>query len=402
MSPRRLIAALSPLLLLARPAPAHACGGMIFPAHSERVFGMSDQELLVVFAEAETVLVASAGYQDVSAADLAFVLPLAAAPTDVRDADRALFVALDERSAPRVDIFVDDGGGGGGGCAADGGGKGFGDGDVMVLQRGATATYEWVVVGGDTGTAIAAWLGDAGYTLPADYAAAFDRYVADDWFFFAAKVRPDVQTAALSPIELHLPPEQPETFEIPLGIAAYSLPPGEPLRITTYLWAGGPVRPADDEARAVDDADLIARSEDETNYPVLEREILDQGAWLIDFSDAVAVADLQAAYAEGVDAGLVKFEEGAPKAIDDFFERSGQSGGHLTRLRAELRPEKLHDLALRRDPDLAVDNVHRAVLDQRPAGACAFETRGRLLDLLLLGGALLWLRPRRRTSARTS
>ncbi|WP_420829416.1 DUF2330 domain-containing protein [Nannocystis pusilla] len=90
---------------LTRPAPAAACGGMVFPEHEARVGGMSDQELAVVFGVEETVLVASARYEGVDAAEFAFVLPLASAPADVRDGDPALFLALDEYSAPRVAIY---------------------------------------------------------------------------------------------------------------------------------------------------------------------------------------------------------------------------------------------------------------------------------------------------------
>ena len=88
------------------PAVAWPCGAMVFPQHEERPGGMSDQELLVAFAADQTVLVASAGYEGIDPAAFAFLLPIAAEPTEVRDADPALFIALDDESAPRVSIFL--------------------------------------------------------------------------------------------------------------------------------------------------------------------------------------------------------------------------------------------------------------------------------------------------------
>lgn len=404
MSSARLhVALVLSSLILVRPTAAEACGAMVFPGHETRVGGMSDQELLVAFAAEETVLVASAGYSGVQAADFAFVLPLASEPSEVRDADPALFVALDEFSAPRVRITVDDGTLDtiGFSCGAvDGANKGFGGGDeVKVHQRGATATYEWVVVGGESGTAIATWLADEGYPLPDGYAAAFEPYVADGWSFFAAKVLPAAEDGSLRPIEIHLPASKPEAFEIPLAIAGQSLSPGLPLAITTYLWTGGgPLLPANYSAQAVDDDELVALSESATNYDALERALREgdpEGVWIIDSSTEVLVEELTAAYAAGVEDGRVTNDPGAAAAIDDFFARLGDSGGHLTRLRGELAADQLRDLQLRRATGPLVDSVHVAVYDTRLQTGCAVEG-GRMANLLVVVPVLLWIRPRRR------
>lgn len=407
MSIGRLSATLLPLLLLVRPAPAQACGAMVFPDHGQRVGGMSDQELLVAFAAEETVLVASAGYAGVNAAEFAFLLPLASAPAEVRDADPAIFVALDEFSAPRVAVQVDDGSLGtiGFGCGAVDGSnsKDFGGGgEVKVHQRGTTATYEWVVVGGESGTAIATWLTDAGYVLPADYAAALESYVTKGWSFFAAKVLATGEDGALQPIEIHLPASEPEAFEIPLAIAAHSLSPGRPLGITTYLWTGGgPLLPQNYEAQAVDDDELVAISESATNYDALERSIIEgdpEGTWIIDASTEVLEGELAAAYEGGVEAGRVVPAAGSRAAIDDFFARLGETGGHLTRLRGELAAEQLRDLRLRRASGPLVDSAHVAVYDATTG--CAVGRGHRLANLLWLLPVLAWVRPRRRVSGR--
>lgn len=412
-TPARLGAlALTGALTLGHTPDAEACGGMLFPDHEQRVGGMSDQEIFVAFGNDETVLVASAGYQGVSAADFAFLLPLASSPADVRDADPALFIALDEHAAPRISIYLDDGDEPSGGCGALAGKSlndapgGFGnDGDeVMVHQRGQTATYEYVVIGGDTGSAVADWLTAEGYVLPTDYAAALDPYVSDGWFFFAAKVLPDATNGALAPIELHLPPAAPEAFEIPLAIAAHSLAPDEPLGITTYLWADGPLLPDGYTAEPIDGSELVATSDSESNYAELERAVLDgdpQGAWIIDASRSTSADEIEYSYQSAVEAGRVDPGTSDVAFVSDFFDRLGGRSGHLTRVRTELRADQLRDMPLRRSAGTQVNNRHAATFHDDAAeddsGCAVARTRHWPGPLLLLLPVLAALRPRRRT-----
>lgn len=391
---------------LAHSAPANACGGMVFPGHEARVGGMSDQELAVVFGADETVLVASARYEGVEAAEFAFVLPLASAPAEVRDGDPALFLTLDELSAPRVAVFEnqDESMGLCGSSDKAGGGNSLGDGmggrgDVMVLDRGETATYEYVVIGGDTGVAIADWLADAGYPLPADYAAALEPYVAGEWSFFAAKVKPGADSGVLAPIELHLPPAQPATFEVPLAIATHSMKPGAELRLTTYFLAGGPVLPANYAAQAVDDDELVALSASETNYDALEAAVLasdPEGAWVIDFSNPLYAGALGEAFDEGTWAGRIDPEAASRAWLDEFATRAKLDGLHLTRLRTALKPAQVRDLTLRAASGPPVDNVHAATYDPDAGEGCQIDRTGRLPQLLLLLPVLAWIRRRPR------
>jgi hypothetical protein len=390
---------------------------MVFPAHEQRVGGMSDQELLVAFTASETVLVASAGYQGVDAATFAFILPLASNPSDVRDADPALFIALDEHAAPRIAIYLDEGDAAGGGCGttrsggandfAEAGGEGGGDeGDVMVHQRGQTATYEWVVVGGDTGNAVADWLTAEGYPLPADYAAALEPYVTDGRFFFAAKVLADADSGALAPIELHLPASPPEVFEIPLAIAAHSLPPDESLGITAYFWADGALLPEGYASQVVTHGEVRALSESESNYAELEREILDgdpQGAWIIDQSGITILEQLQNAYGTALDFGRADPQTSDGAFVPAFFARLGASEGHLTRVRTELRADQLRDMPLRRSADTLHDNYYELTWVEDEAEGCAIDRAKRLGGaLLLLVPVLALVRPRRGRVRRAS
>jgi len=407
--------ALATALSLHSPA-ADACGGMVFPAHEARVGGMSDQEIFVAFGDDQTVLVASAGYQGVDAADFAFLLPLASNPTEVRDGDPSLFIALDEHSAPRVSIVLDEGEEpSGGGCGAQAGnsrgdfsnGGDEGGGDVMVHQRGQTATYEYVVVGGDTGSAVADWLTDEGYPLPADYAAALEPYVSDGSFFFAAKVLPEAESGALAPIELRLPASPPEAFEIPLAIASHSLAPDEPLRITAYLWFEGALLPEGYPSQAIDQSELVATSDSESNYTALERAVLEsdpQGAWIIDMSGLTLEEQLEAAYSNAVGAGHADPETSDGRYVAELFARLGTSEGHLTRVRAELRADQLRDMPLRRSVDTQVDNHHELTFHEdesnEETGCAIGRGHGFGGALLLLAPVLAALRPRRRRVTR--
>ncbi len=338
-------------LALTPTTPAHACGGMVFPDHGTRVGGMSEQELLVAFTPDKTVLVASAGYKGATGSP-AFILPLPAQPTLVTQTDAGVLVALDELTAPEVVITLpsdDSGGGGFCGAALDGGGigNGRGDGDVMVLQRGSTADYEYVVVGGDTGESITDWLTMAGYVLPADYADALTPYIAGGNFIFAAKVKSTVAEGALAPIELHLPAQDPGSFSIPYGLAAHSLPPGETLSLTTYLLASGTVVPGNYPFAAIDQADLIATSETETNYQELYNNAIGDpdGAWVVDASlEPFATADLNSSINTAIENGRGTGAD--PAAVTAFTERVTLSGARLTRIRTTLGADQLRDLTL--------------------------------------------------------
>lgn len=398
---------------LAPSTPARACGGMVFPGHAQRVGGMSQQEVFVAFTDKDTTVVASAGYEGIDAADFAFLLPLPEEPVIVIEADPALFQALDEYTAPTVETYTFDSGSGSGGfgCgaglrndAAPGSGSGSSNGEVMVGQRGQTASYDWVVLGGTTGMAVAEWLEGEGYPLPADYATAIQPYV-DDSFFFAAKVRSEAIDGALRPIELHLHATMPEAFEIPFGLAAHSLSPGQDLGITTYLWYEGAILPENYGTGFIGPEEVTALSETETDYAQREQEILDSdpdGVWIIDFSGHASAANIEYAYSWGVDEGRIDPTSSNPAFLDDFFIRYlEQDEGHLTRLRARLTAEQLRDLRLRRSAGTEVSNIHLAYYeadddDSSESGTCTVGSRRRLpLGLVLLLPLVAWLRPRR-------
>ncbi|MBA3546639.1 MAG: DUF2330 domain-containing protein [Nannocystis sp.] len=390
-------------LALIHTAPAHACGGMVFPEHSERVGGMSEQELFVAFTPDSTVLLASAGYKGATGSP-AFILPLPAEPTMVSQAGTGVLLALDELSAPSVSISrASDNSGGGfcGGSLNDAGGLGNGgergDGDIMVLQRGSTADYDYVVVGGDTGEDITAWLATAGYVLPADYGAALTPYVDSGNFIFAAKVKSSAADGALAPIELHLPPGDPAAFAIPFGLAAHSLPPGESLTITAYVLATGTVVPGNYGARAIDRAALVADSETESNYQALYDEAVAEagGAWVVDASfGEFATTDLTRALDSAIAAG--RADSADRPGVAAFADRVPLTGARLTRFRTTLGAEQLHDMTLTKATLDPVDPALGVIYDPDAGTSCSLGSRRSVPLGALLLPLLLLLRRRRR------
>lgn len=379
---------------------AHACGGMVLPDHGERVGGMREQELLVVFEADRTVVLASAGYKG-AGEGAAFLLPVRGEPLAVNEASLDVFLALDELTAPEVTIHVDDGSGEqrtlcGGAKSGDAGGlgNGDGDGDVMVLQRGTTASYEYEVVGGDTGTGVVEWLTAAGYPLPDDYAAAIEPYVADGYYFLAAKIKPGVADGALPPLEVHLPAIEVEAFEIPFGLAAQSLPPGEQLNITTYLAATGGVLPADVSAGPIPSGDIVAETPEETNYQQLYDQAISGGGWVVDFSEEFAAERL----IDGID---IAFENGrAPSGdateVQAFIDRVPFANYRLTRLRTTQGAAQLKDLRLRK---VVGEDVSRFIdtTFNDDTTVCSLTRGSGALNVLLF--PLLLVLRRRRTGA---
>lgn len=407
---RTALAYCTPALLalttaLAAPAPVHACGGMVFPDHGMRVGGMSEQELLVAFTPEATVLVASAGYKGATGSP-AFILPLPDEPTLVTQTDAGVLLALDELTAPSVVITTpsEDSGGGGfcgaAGALKDGGGDLGGDrggGDIMVLQRGSTADYDYVVVGGDTGESITEWLTMAGYVLPADYADALTPYIDGGNYIFAAKVKSTAADGALAPIELHLPAGDPGAFSIPFGLAAQSLPPGETLSITTYLLASGSVVPGNYPLATIDQADLIATSETETNYQELYDAAIagPDGAWVIDASiDQFATSDLNSGLNTAVENGRGDGADAA--AVTAFTERVSLTGARLTRIRTTLGAAQLRDVTLTKTAQDPVNPTMYVNYDpEAGSGGCKLGTGRGVPFGALLVPLLLLLRRRR-------
>ncbi len=261
------------------------------PASAARV----SELLLVAFTPKDSVLVASAGYNGATGFST-FILPqLDKQPSLVFQTDAGVLLPIDGLTAPGIVITTpseDSGGGGfcGAAGALDGGGDLGGDrgNDVMVLQRGSTADYDYVVVGGDTGESITEWLTMAGYVLPADYADALTPYIDGGTSIFAAKVKSnrcgrgsgaDRAAPARRRSRRILDPLRPRRVLLQPG--------GHRKRSTTCLLAHGSVVTGGYTVTTIDDDDLIPCIGDRDQPSVELYDFLiagPGGAWVIDAS----------------------------------------------------------------------------------------------------------------------
>jgi hypothetical protein len=388
-------------VLALAPAPARACGGMLFENHAERQGGMDGQEMFLSFGPDATVMVLSARFADASG-EKAFLVPLRAVPDEVLDADAALFVALENQTVPVVTISQSSGDEGGGlGCGAAsrsgeaaGGGGDFGGGasDVDVLDRGSTATYDWVVVGGDTGTALADWLDMAGFSVPAGYQAALDAYAGDGWYFLAAKLTSTADAGNLAPLELRLPAMPPATMPIPFGIGGYALPPDTGLDITLYVAATGQVLPQNYAVGTIDQARLRATSETTSNYGELFLELVEtEPTFVLEYSYGEWASQDLSNWLSGdeeLGIGVDPDAEVDPEWLADFADRLDLQEGRLARLRTRVAAADLVDLQLDAAAAIDVDRSFHVEWSERSASAATRPTELAALGLLVPLGLL--------------
>jgi hypothetical protein len=346
---------------LGDPSPAHACGGFVF---AERAGSMAGQQIFVGFGEGQTQLVLSASYAGASG-EMAFLLPLASPPRSVADGDELLFLALNAGTEPRFEIDSEDP------CAAPpdtSAGSGMtgvtGGGGVDVYDMGSTETYDYVVVGGDTGQSITMWLEQEGFAIAPELQNSLDPYLAQNWVFLAARLRADQAEGALAPLALELPAMPPATFRIPFAFGAASVPEGEALDLTIYVVGPDGVEPANYPVASIslDDVELVASANYErTNY----RELFDaavmsepEGALVVEFSDA----DWSPGRLDGWLAQLCNEwwwgTSGGPDPCSDGPSQwlGGASiTGRMTRLRTRLSSSQLQDMTFQAAP--AQDDV---------------------------------------------
>lgn len=377
------------------PRTASACGAMVFHSHAERAGGMNGQELFLSLGSDATTLVISASFIDADG-EKAFLLPIRAVPDEVLDADDALFVALETGTVPVVTISEAEDEPTSTGCgskaAGDVGGGGFGEGEVDVLDRGSTATYDYVVVGGDTGSSLADWLTAAGFAVPAEFDAALDEYANDDWYFLAAKLKSDAPEGRIAPLELRLPATAP-AFTIPFGIGSHGLTPEDELDITLYVASQSTVLPQNYAVEAIDD-DIEATSAESSNYADLfEAAVGDEPTWVVEYSYGNwTTSSLDDWVVGNWEYGINLDPEVDREWLSDFHQRLGYDRARLTRLRTRLAGSDLVDMDLDAAADIDVDRDHYVTWD--PSEGCGVAPSP--ANGLAWMGLLALLRRRRR------
>ena len=187
---------------------AKPTGPVTVQTQSKQMVASPRQEALLIF-DGSTVRIVLRTYFRAGPKELAWIIPVPQAPTDVQAADKNVFDRLEQQTAPRfywverraksTDTF----GGAVGGGGADGGGDDVLERGVFVEAAGTAGIFEWTVLGATDTDKLLAWLTNNQYAVPDGARPVVDLYVQGGWHWLAVKVRPDVsnqKTLAPHPI----------------------------------------------------------------------------------------------------------------------------------------------------------------------------------------------------------
>ncbi|MFO0567156.1 MAG: DUF2330 domain-containing protein [Polyangiaceae bacterium] len=350
---------------------ASACGGMLAQEESQKA-ALSAQRVLVAEGEEHTAVVVSVGYEG-ARGDNAFVLPLQKEPKQIADADPKLFDELENLTAPRIHVFDSTAkhpGSSGCGCgglekAAAAPGGGGADDSVRVVLKGQTETYQYVVVGGSSGSSIGEWLTREKFPVPKEVQGTLDGYATRGWVFLAARVRPKAGVGALAPISIHYEKLPPEQIEYPFALSAHSVAEG--LRTEVVLYLAGPPAflPKNYSVKRVASA-VRAVSPTTTNYPQLFADATREGAFVLESG----MPSLPSA----MFAGMAGLSQGARAFFPETIT--------LARLHGQLGKDQLRDMTFRgaSAAEIELDPYISVTWDPKAAPAGA----GLLIGLSLL------------------
>lgn len=313
---------------------ASACGGMIAQSESQQA-SMSAQRVLIAQGPHSTAVVVGVGF-DGASGDQAFVLPLQHEPLRIEDAKHEVFTDLERFTAPQIHIYDptarSPSGGSGCGCMPSSGAKMAGAAgggppeEVRVVQRGETATYQYVVVGGGSGQSIGEWLTREKFPVPTEIQHTLDGYAQRGWVFLAARVQPKANRGELAPITVVSSPIPADELEYPFALSSHSVTPGLRSEVLLFLIGAPAMLPKNYPVERIA-KQVRATSAATTNYGVLFSQASERGALVIE----AGMEDFPPVML--VDAGLAQFV-GAGKVA-------------LVRLRGQLGGPQLKDMTFR-------------------------------------------------------
>jgi hypothetical protein len=218
LSSKGLLAA-SAIALLAHARDAAACGGgMFYDVSQQETVSVAGHAVVVSISKTRTVLWDRITYQG-APSDFAWIMPVAPGAT-LELASAAWIEAMLASTAttvnsPLTECYDDvSGGSSSGGCcgsAAGGDGANFGGGGpggargtetVTVVHREEIGPYTQETIKSDVPGAIATWLTDNGYAIPASVGPILDDYAAQGMEFLALRLKPGAGVTDMKPVRV--------------------------------------------------------------------------------------------------------------------------------------------------------------------------------------------------------
>jgi MYXO-CTERM domain-containing protein len=313
-----LLSLLVAMLVVAAAAPAWTCGVPIVAEGAD--VSLDAQRVLLYDRGGQVDVVAQIQFESTS--DFAWLIPLASVPTEIRamdGQDQSLMASLDAWTQP---YFADDacpdlsGNNGAGGSAnADGP-------DVTLFGSGTAGTFDYVILGGDTGAGVLDYLQSNGFSVPESAGDAVSRYVEAGRVFLALRLTDGV-TGTLSPGIAF-------TYEgapgFPLGIARASAK--DDLEIILYIVGDGSYAPANASSSTISLQDISSADE----YTGRVRDLGQSGEWVLEYA-----GDGGRTWWVG---DSLERPDYLPTAMEEYF---GKDGLTVTRLHGILPPAQLQD-----------------------------------------------------------
>lgn len=367
---------------------AQACGAMVFNA--ENPGRMSDQQILIAHAQGDSVVTVSVGYSE-GAGDFAFLFPLQSKPSEVRDAPQKLFDALDNGTSPEIIIHdeTQTHESGGGCCGFTGlkGATGAPDGasTVVIVERGATKTYDYAIVGGEGAESVLDWLVKEGFGVPPNFDQAIQPYLDDGWLFLAAKLKADTNTGTLAPLEMHFAGLSIDVLRYPLGLSGSTLPQGKRVSVSLYL-LGEAHLPTNYDVADIEDRELRATTPSASNYADVFEDRTNDGAFVLEYGNP----DISLEFLDQW-LGAASNASGFKATYGPMFPQRPS----LVRLRTQLGRDQLHDVQFAPATRNIARDRQRVVYWRGAPTASRMMTPGHSGALAAIAlGAVAWARRR--------
>ncbi len=365
-------AALS-ILVLARPTPAHACGGCFSPP-SQNPTVVTDHRMILSVSLQQTTLYDQIEYSG-APESFAWVLPIAGT-VDVGLSADIVFDVLD--SLTHTTVFAPPLG-----CApppycpsgADAGValEDASAGGVNVLKQEVVGPYETVQLQSTDPQALNTWLTSHGYDVPSDVQPVIDAYVSEGFDFLAMKLVPGASVQSMRPVRVTTQGASPV---LPLRMVAAGT--GTNVGITLWIVGEGRYEPQNFPFFRIEDSEIVwDYATQSSNYATLRQEheqTLSGRGWEMESSLSLDVPTVESqvryggtypyyGYDAGADYDPITTADGGTETPDQardadlatLFAGVSTPNARVTRIRSDIaRAALTADLSLQASQDQSV------------------------------------------------